>query len=53
MAAGLCARMEVPPGGGGSERSERGGVGDGTKRGSRAGDCPAREPWNLHHPRKA
>ena len=37
----------APRAGGGSERSERGGVGVVRKKGSRAGECPAREPYNL------
>lgn len=41
---GIDTRMEVPPGGGGQRAKRAGGVGDGTEKGSRAGDCPAREP---------
>ena len=41
----------APRAGGGSERSERGGVGGGTKNRFASGRMPAREPYNLP-PRK-
>lgn len=37
----------APRAGGGSERSERGGVGGGTKNRFASGRSPAREPYNL------
>ena len=40
----------APRAGGGSERSERGGVGGGTKNRFASGRMPAREPYNLPPP---
>ena len=48
MSCSVRRRNGRPPGRAGAAREARWGwVGDGTKRGSRAGECPAREPYNL------